>query len=197
MTNTGQMVVLPKLLNRLSQIAPNVRIEVRDLDEDTPRKLESGEAALAMGFTLNLQAGFHQQKLFTEHYVCLMRAGHPRIQRKLTRAQLVNEKHVAVMTSGTAHWMLDKAIEDAGVSRQVALWVPSFLALEEIIAKTDFIALAPIHLAELIAAHGSIKFLDVPIDLPSYLVRQYWHDRYHKDAACRWLRSVVVDLFRD
>lgn len=197
MTNTGQMVVLPKLLNRLSQVAPNIRIEVRDLDDDTPRKLETGEASLAMGFTLNMQAGFHQQKLFSEHYVCLMRSGHPRIRNKLTREQFVNEKHVAVITSGTAHWMLDKAIEEAGVTRQIALWVPSFLGLEEIIAKTDFIALAPVHLAQIIAAHGTIKFLEVPIALPSYLVRQYWHDRYHRDAGCRWLRSVVVDLFRN
>lgn len=197
MTNTGQMVVLARLLNRLAEVAPHVRIEVKDLDPDTPRRLESGEADLAMGFTLSMQAGFHQQKLFTEHYVCLARAGHPRIRRKLTRTQFLEESHVSVITTGTAHWMLDKAIEDAGISRKIALWVPSFLGLEEVIAKTDLVALAPIHLAKLISAHGAVQYFDVPIELPSYLVRQYWHDRYHKDAGCRWLRATAADIFRD
>lgn len=197
MTNTGQMVVLPKLLNRLAELAPNVRVEVKELDTQAPRRLEAGEADLAMGFTLSLQAGFHQQNLFSEHYVCLARINHPRIKRKLSRTQFLHEQHVSVMTSGTAHWMLDKAIEDAGLSRKIAVWVPSFLALEEVIMKTDLIALAPIHLASLIAAHGSIKFLEVPFELPSYMVRQYWHDRYHKDAGCRWLRAVVAELFQD
>jgi len=197
MTNTGQMVILSRLLNHLSQVAPRVRIDIKDLDSDTPRQLESGEADLAMGFTLNMQAGFHQQKLFSEYYVCLVRTGHPRIKHKLSDAQFLEERHVSVLTSGTAHWMLDKAIEDAGITRDIAVWVPSFLALEEILAKTDLLALAPIHLARLISANGSVKFLDVPFALPSYPVRQYWHERYHKDAACRWLRSIVADIFRD
>jgi len=195
MTNTGQMVVLARLLNRLSEVAPGVRIEVRDLDPDTPRRLETGEADLAMGYTSSMQAGFHQQKLFSEHYVCLVRAGHPRIGAKLTKSQFLSESHVAVVTTGTAHWLLDKAIDDAGITRKTALWVPSFLGLEEIVARTDLLALAPIHLARILAAHGTVRYLKVPFELPSYLVRQYWHERYHRDPGCKWLRAVAADIF--
>ncbi|GAA0523119.1 LysR family transcriptional regulator [Pigmentiphaga sp. GD03639] len=197
MTNTGQMVVLARLLNRLAEIAPHVRLEIRDLDPDTPRRLETGDADLAMGYTTSMQAGFHQQTLFSEHYVCLVRAGHPRVKAKLTKSQFLSESHVAVMTTGTAHWLLDKAIDDAGIVRKTALWVPSFLGLEEIVARTDLLALAPIHLARILAAHGTIRYLAVPFDLPSYLVRQYWHERYHRDPGCKWLRAVAASVFQE
>lgn len=194
MTSTGQMVVLAPLQNRLSDIAPHVRIEVSDLDANTPARLESGEADLAMGYTQEMQTGFYQQKLFTEYYVCLVRKDHPRIKRKLTLERFVRESHVAVKTSGTAHWILDKAIDDAGITRRVSLWVPSFLGLAQIVARTDLLALAPIHLARILFNDTSVRFLDVPFSLPSYVVRQYWHERYHRDAGNQWLREVLADV---
>jgi hypothetical protein len=39
--------------------------------------------------------------------------------------------------------------------------------------------------------------LTPPIDLPTYAVKQHWHERYHHDPATRWLRGVFADLFAD
>lgn len=195
MTNVGQIVILPKLLNRLKTVAPSVTVDVDDLDADTPRLLEAGEADLALGFTLEIRAGFYQQKLFTEHYVCMASKRHPRIGAQITRKQFVAESHVSVSTRGTGHWVLDKAIEDEGIARRIALRVPSFLGLAQIVASTDLLALVPIHLAEILAQDGGVKILRAPFKQPSYLVKQYWHERYHRDPANRWLRALVSELF--
>ena len=37
--------------------------------------------------------------------------------------------------------------------------------------------------------------LPCPVAIPSYVVKQHWHERYHHDAASRWLRSVCATLF--
>jgi hypothetical protein len=31
--------------------------------------------------------------------------------------------------------------------------------------------------------------------LPSYSVKQHWHERFHRDPANGWLRQVMRDLF--
>ncbi|WP_283817538.1 hypothetical protein [Bradyrhizobium liaoningense] len=34
-----------------------------------------------------------------------------------------------------------------------------------------------------------------PVALPRIEIAQYWHERYHRDPAHRWLRSITLALF--
>jgi DNA-binding transcriptional LysR family regulator len=34
-----------------------------------------------------------------------------------------------------------------------------------------------------------------PFPLPSFEIAQYWHEKYQRDPAHRWLRSTSHDLF--
>jgi hypothetical protein len=66
MTGITHLVLLPQLMNRLSEVAPSVRVEVTRISARTPKMLESGDADLAVGFMPELEAGFYQQKLFDQ-----------------------------------------------------------------------------------------------------------------------------------
>lgn len=192
MTNTGQIVIIAKLKNALSTVAPHLRLDVVELTPQTPFHLESGEIDLAMGFTAQMGAGFYQQKLFSEYYVCMVRHDHPRIKERVSRRQFLNECHVAVKSNGTAHWLLDKALDDAGASRRIALWVPSFLGLAEIVRSTDLLALVPIHLAKILCRRGEVRYMRMPIAVPSYDVKQYWHERFHREPGNKWMREFIA-----
>ena len=50
------------------------------------------EVDLAVGFMPHLEAGFYQQKLFDQNFVCLAALDHPRIHSPLTREAFVNER---------------------------------------------------------------------------------------------------------
>jgi DNA-binding transcriptional LysR family regulator len=58
MTDISEIVVLPVLLNHLRRVAPGVLIEAERISTDSPRRLESGEIDLAVGFMPHLEAGF-------------------------------------------------------------------------------------------------------------------------------------------
>jgi hypothetical protein len=45
------------------------------------------------------------------------------------------------------------------------------------------------------ASSEAVRFLAIPVDLPSYQVKQHWHERYHADVSNRWLRQMVAALF--
>jgi DNA-binding transcriptional LysR family regulator len=83
MTDITHLVLLPRLWRRLRASAPGLRIEIAPLSGATGQMLESGEAALAVGFIPDLEAGFYQQALFRQQYVCLASADHPRIHAGL------------------------------------------------------------------------------------------------------------------
>jgi DNA-binding transcriptional LysR family regulator len=51
-------------------------------------------------------------------------------------------------------------------------------------------------LAEAYASHLPIKVFALPVPIPSFDLRIYWHERFHHDAPVRWLRNAFVELFR-
>lgn len=193
MTDVGQMTLLPRLLARVLQLAPHVRIEVANITHDTPRQLEAGEVDVAMGFTEHIQAGFYRQKLFDEGFACIAARHHPRIVDRITLKQLQDERHVQVLLSATAHSIVDKILERQRVRRSFAATVPSFLGLGQVVASSELVAIVPLRLATIFAAEGRIKIVSPPLKLPSYSVDQYWHDRFHRDPGNVWLRSVAYE----
>lgn len=194
MTDISQLVLLPRLWAHLRRTSPGVHIDVVPLSADTPRMLESGEADLALGFMPQLEAGFYQQSLFRQRYVCVAGTDHPRIRDTLTLAQYQAEEHAVVTSSGTGHLILDREILRLGIARKVALRVPNYLGIAFVIEQTDMLVTIPERLAQVLEGRGRFRVFPVPFELPDYAVKQHWHERYHQDPGNRWLRRVISEL---
>lgn len=193
MTDVGQMTLLPRLLSKVHQLAPNISLDVSNLSHETARQLETGEVDLAMGFTVDIKAGFYQQKLFDEGFACIVARDHPRIGDRMTLAQMKQEKHVKVMLSATAHSIVDVLLERKGLHRVFAINTPTFLSLGRMVANSTLVAIVPLRLGAIFAAEGGVKIVSLPVTFPFYSVKQYWHDRYHRDPGNVWLRSLAYE----
>jgi DNA-binding transcriptional LysR family regulator len=194
-TDIAQVTLLPKLMQRLRECAPSVRIELQRISDNTPKLLESGVADLAVGFILPMGAGFCQQRLFKERFVCALRADHPRIGNTVSIQQFEEELHLAVRTSGTGHGVLDRTLDAKRIKRRVGLTVPSFLGIAPIITSTDYLAILPEQLARHLASTANLKVLPLPFTVPGYVIMQHWHERYTHDPANKWLRLQMAELF--
>ncbi|MCB1898372.1 LysR family transcriptional regulator [Cognatazoarcus halotolerans] len=197
MTDISQLVLLPDLLREIRKVAPHVLIEVFPLSADTAGMLEAGEVDLALGFMPQLDAGFYQQALFRQHYVCLASADHPRIRGLLDLATFEAEEHAVVTTSGTGHRIVEREMARLNITHRVALWIPSFLGVTFVVESTDLLVTIPARLGELLAGRGHFNVHPVPFPLPDYAVKQHWHERYHHDPGSRWLRGLVRDLLSE
>jgi DNA-binding transcriptional LysR family regulator len=195
MTDISEIVLLPRLINHLQQHAPGVVIEVEKIGTDSRRRLETGEVDLAVGFTPDLEAGFYQQALFAQDFVCLASKDHPRVRAKLSLRAFCAEGHIAVTTFGTGHSIVDKVLAQRKIERSVLLRVPSFLGVARIVAQTEFLVIVPRLLGQTLASQERIQLLEPPVALPAYKVKQHWHERFHADAGSVWLRSTMAELF--
>ncbi|PUE62124.1 hypothetical protein B9Z36_02105 [Limnohabitans sp. Rim8] len=206
MSDIGELVYLPRILRHIEEIAPNVDIRVMQLPREAYREaFISGEADLAIGYLPGLQAGFYQQRLFSDSYRCIMREDHPRIKDRLTLKQFVSESHIMIETGGTRYMkvalqnstttLIEKHLEELGLTRRVALKVPHFMVVPEIVRLTNLVAVLPSFAIKQMPTHSGLKILKLPFDVPEFEVKQFWHQRSHDDPANRWLRSVVAKLF--
>ncbi|MFM1988068.1 MAG: hypothetical protein RJA99_1025 [Pseudomonadota bacterium] len=195
MTDISEAVLLPGLLSHLGREAPGVQIEAEPSDEATARRLESADVDLAVGFLPQLEAGFHEQTLFVQDFVCLASAAHPRVRERLTRRALETEAHVTVTLPGTGHPVVDRALARHGVDRRVALRVRTFLGAARIVAETELLAIVPRRLSEVLSEQERLRRFDLPVAIPGYAVKQHWHERMHEDPGHAWLRRTIARLF--
>ena len=196
MTDISQLVLLPKLWEKLRATAPGIRIEILPLSNDIAHMLE-GEADLALGFMPQLEAGFYQQLLFTQNFVCIVGAHHPRINQHLTLQQYEAEDHAAISSAGLAPLLIDREIARQGIRRRIAMQIPNFLGAAFVVEHTDLVITIPKRLGDVLQGRGAFQILPVPFPLPEYAVKQHWHERFHHDQGNRWLRGVISELLSE
>ncbi|MEY4754520.1 MAG: hypothetical protein RJA44_2195, partial [Pseudomonadota bacterium] len=197
MTDIGEIVFLPALLERLAQEAPGITLgSVRHPAVNLKDGMEAGQIDLAIGLLPQLQAGFFQRRLFSQRYVALYRRGHALDQgpagAPVERSAWQAAEHIAVLSPGTGHGQIDELLHNAGLNRRVRLRVPHFVAVGHILARSDLVATVPERLAEHLCGPFGLASRPLPVALPDIAIRLFWHAQAHRDPASQWLRSVVV-----
>jgi hypothetical protein len=160
--------------------------------------MATGLIDLAMGLLPQLQAGFFQQALFRQKYICLMRKGHALAgQNKLDLASFTAAEHVRIVAAGTGHGRVDVALEQQKLRRRFRLTVPHYVALGDVLSHSDLIATVPERFADRTLGPFGLVKCDLPMAVDESAIHQFWHGRLHRDPGHRWLRQAIQNLFGD
>ncbi len=198
MTDIGEIYFLPRLMERMRQEAPGVSVStVRNTAANLRDDMESGKVDLAIGLLPELKAGFFQQRLFHQRYVCIYRKGHALDKRTLTLAEFSAAEHLLVVSEGTGHGKVDEVLKRSGVERKISLTVPHFVAVGHILQATNLVATVPERLAERMAGPFELAYVAHPAALPEVAINVFWHAKFHKAPASQWLRRLIFDTFSD
>ncbi|KAB7585090.1 LysR family transcriptional regulator [Verminephrobacter eiseniae] len=193
----GMMLALPKIVQLLNQDAPHTQLTVIDLRQDeVVNALDVGEIDLAIGYFVGVPNWARQQHLRDTSYVCAMRKDHPSIGDTMTLTQYLNARHAMYWTHGSTYGRLDEALAKRGFSRDIAVRIPRLGAIPFLAAFSDFVVTIPEDLGLLFRDLIPIKLVPVPISLPSFQVKQYWHERLHADSAHKWLRTLILQIMK-
>lgn len=198
MSDIGEVIFLPELVRTLRTEAPGVSlVTLRSTTDDLRGSLAAGGVDLAIGWLPELGAGFHQRHLFSQRYVALMAGNHPLARGRLTRERFLAAQHAVVVAAGTGHERVRALLRRHGVAEPLALTLPHFVAVPYIVSESDLVVTVPEKLARKAAAPFGLAVRDLPLALPTFDVNVFWHPRLHQEAACRWLRERMAQLFAD
>jgi DNA-binding transcriptional LysR family regulator len=200
MTDIGEIYFLPALMEKLSKTAPGVTLStVRNNTANLREEMEGGRVDLAIGFLPDLKAGFFQRRLFRQRYVCIFRKGHPLVGKGTTQGITLKAfsaaEHVAIVAEGTGHGLVDEVIQRSGVTRQVRLRVPHFVAVGHILQTTDLIAVVPQAYANRTLKPFGLETAPCPVKIPDIVINVLWHAKNHREPGNQWLRQLVVEEF--
>ena len=194
-TDYVEWVLLPNLCGKISREAPEVRLESVPLKERIPyRDLEDGQIDLAIGYFTDAPGSLYQQTLFTDDFVCVMKADHPAAKEKLSLQRFASLKHALVAPWKGMVGVADEILARHGLKREIRVSTSHFLVAPNLVAQTDCIGILPRQVANLFSAPLSLRLLELPFKLPTFSFAQIWHERTHSEPAHRWLRSQIADL---
>lgn len=75
LTDTGQVVFIPRLLAAIKKVAPGVTVRVSTISEKTDAELESGSVDIALGVMLTSLSGMCQQRFVDCNQISMDRIG--------------------------------------------------------------------------------------------------------------------------
>jgi DNA-binding transcriptional LysR family regulator len=175
--------------------APFVRLRFAPKIEKTPAYLRDGTADLEIGVVSNMGPEVRVQALFRDHYVGVVRAGHPLTVGPMTPERYAAAGHVVASRRGRATGPVDTALGALGLERQIMAVVPGFPAALAIARASDLVALLPRSYLSAPAPAGCWVF-PLPVAVDTLTISQMWHPRAEADPAHRWLRQLVLAVCR-
>ncbi|MFT3666437.1 LysR family transcriptional regulator [Piscinibacter sp.] len=197
MPDMGVAIVLPRLLLHLSQVAPDVALDVPQVQlADHAAQLQDGRADLAMqGQTHAFQQRFYRRRLWRHDWMCIARQDHPLLRDGMDLDAYTACKHVRVHSGAVEMAAIDDTLKKLGRERRVALEISSWLGLEALVSQTDCVGTVSRTLATHWQAVAGLQVHPLPFDVPPTSVYLFWHERFHHDPGNTWLRGVIADLF--
>lgn len=186
------MTVLPTLIADLQETAPGIDIRFRYIEKDAiPSLLDRDELDLAMAVVASLPPRLRSEPLIEETFSCAVRSGHPILATPLTPALFAGADHLLVTERGDDHGCIDDLLEQEGLSRRVALTVPSAALVAGVLTHSDLIATIPRQAGEKIAEDGAITLIAPPYDVAAWTMSLVWSDRNTHDPGLIWLRERI------
>jgi DNA-binding transcriptional LysR family regulator len=190
-------LLMPPLMEKITQVAPNVRIDVvpwRGPAIFTAEFARTIDLVISIGDAFN---GFHCQLLYTDSDALAVRRGHPAGAKLKKREAFLQARHVAVVIRGQSEDLIDRWLRPKGIERKIALVVPGYIEALHVAARTDLIAFVPRRLIAALSTQLSLKTVTPPFD-PGIDEQYMFHPTWAQmDPGSIWLRRIMLSIGRE
>ena len=190
-------LLMPPLMEKITQAAPNVTIDVVPWRGPA---IFSAEFARTIDLVISIGdafKGFHRQRLYTDGDALAVRRGHPAAAKLKKREAFLAARHVAVVIRGQNEDLIDSWLRAKGVDRRIALVVPGYIEALHVTARTDLVAFVPRRLIAALAKQLSLVTVTPPFDPGIDEQHMFYPTRAQMDPGSIWLRTLMLQTGRE
>ena len=189
-------LLMPPLMEKITQAAPNIRIDVvpwRGPAIFTAEFARTIDMVISIGDAFK---GFHRQLLYTDSDALAVRRSHPAGAKLKRREAFLNARHVAVVIRGQNEDLIDGWLRAKGIERRIALVVPGYIEALHVAARTDLVAFVPRRLIAALSKQLSLISVTPPLDPGIDEQFMFYPTRAQFDPGSIWLRKLMLETGR-
>ncbi|GHF84000.1 LysR family transcriptional regulator [Thalassotalea marina] len=196
--------LLPNLLRKVNQIAPNVIIDIMTPSDVRFHDVEAGKIDMAINRFDELPQSFHQKTIWRDGFSCLLSADNEFVNQFDLNSYL-SSKHVWVSKTGFGvgvgmdpkdvqklGWV-DEALSRIGKKRDIKVFTRNYHVAMQLAFEDDLVATLPTKAAMLHQDDPNYRILPPPFDIPEIELKMIWSPLLHHDASHIWFRQLVIE----
>ncbi|HEY8944941.1 MAG TPA: LysR family transcriptional regulator, partial [Polyangiaceae bacterium] len=196
LSDNDQLSSLPAIASAFAHALPRARLDIVSIDTLISNGGLEGSSIDAAIVPPGPPDGTHRRPLYEDQAIFVVRKGHPRVRQRLTPALFNAEGHVDIHLvlgkAGIGHRAAEDAFARHGLSRRVAVTVPTFAAAATVVVSTDLLAGMPHRVATLLARSLPLHLVHPPMPSLRFPMLLAWHERTHNDPASTYFRDLVA-----
>jgi len=193
-TDYVELVLLPRLMKHLKQVAPSIKVEIHALGHDIPEaQLEEGEYDFVLARFPELPNRLLSEYWRSETLVCLVRSDHPDFGDEISEQEFLQSNQIWV-SGGQRSGMVDQWLKENDLKRNVTLTTPNFLMAPIIVAQSDLLVVIPYEVARQYVDKLPLKIMKLPMELGSFDLDIVWHPFHSGTSAHEWFRQQLMLL---
>ena len=196
-TDFFETVVFPEWFSQLQLSAPNVRVEIDLISEESALlRLEKGEIDLIVGMDKEQKLPSHLivQDWLTEKQVCLASIQNQNAKGSLSLDAYLALPHIRFFDlEGKTDSNVDRWLADQTLERNHIASTTNYMAAARIVANTEAIITLPYHMAKLFTQMMPVSIVTPPDGLPAIDMTLVQHPLYAKDSGIIWLKQVLCE----
>lgn len=194
-TDYGDVVVVPALIEAMRRDAPNANLVVRPITSvsESVIALERGDVDLLIGGHLPLSSRTIRHTLFTERFVCIRNGAHASNQTMISLKDYLDLPHVLFSAVGGdgAPGVVDRLLSERDLKRRVAVSLPHIVAVPFAVSGTDLLATMAERVAARFAQTAGVTILPLPFELETFPIEMLQAKNSLKNKATSWLSHLV------
>ena len=193
-----EATALPRLLQELTRIAPGVSVSSTRVDRrEMDLELANGRLDMAVDVLLPLDSDIHRLPVTQDRLVVVASRQHPALRDgKLDMKTYMASGHVLVSSRRRGPGLEDVELARSGQERRIVLRCQHYFAACRVVESSELLLTMPEQYALMANAGYDTALYPTPFPSPNMDVYLYWHKSRDDDPANRWLREVIVGLFR-
>lgn len=189
--NYAARAVVPPLAHTISNLSPQVRLDIRAIGGlNVLDQLDAGAADVALSKLVGGGERFKCVRLMDDDYVAVTDKAHPVADKPVLSIERIAQIPHIVSSSGDDIGFVDEALEKHSLTRKIAIRVP-FLSIALMLVGSDRLAVIPRRVANGLAQVRPLVVRELPFPSPRITLCMIWHRRVDNHAANRWLRDRI------
>jgi DNA-binding transcriptional LysR family regulator len=211
----GSTIVLSPLIKLLQSEAPQIEIRVFPYSRmDAIKSLDEGRVDIVLGWFSEISDRLQRKTILVDEEAVVVRKDHPLTKTSATLENLLSFPFAVVEMTGSEErgqegfiydrgvwrrtWidrvLIETKAEDKDVVGSVAVTLPYYAAIPDMVSNTDIIATLPKRLALRAVEQQSIAMLALPYEPLVVQFEALWHSRANDDQGISWILQKMIEV---
>lgn len=187
-----ELLLLPRLVARLRDAAPGVRLLAKGGSRQALRTLlDEGGVDLAVGCLDEAPAWQRSAPLYEETHLCCFNPRLVPLRTPLGLDDYTGHPHALMSLKDSLAGCLEDALARAGTKLNTVAAAPHLVALLAMVTAAPLLATLPARIVRAYAPVFGLAVSPVPLELGTFPVSLLRHARSDQDAGTAWLAGLV------